>query len=83
MKNPALFPTCFYAGYLHGLSTTLRMEAIYSSEMEADFKRTTRHYVPEDNHRCENLSTTIETPRARVSLQQNMSRLYHSLHNDG
>jgi hypothetical protein len=39
------------------------MEAICSSEMSVDFKRTTRRYIPEDstlhNHRCENLNCYI------------------------
>jgi hypothetical protein len=40
-------------------SSTLRMEAICSSETSAEYQRTTRHYISEDrtlhNHRCENL----------------------------
>jgi hypothetical protein len=39
--------------------STLKMEAICSSEMSVDTQRTTRRYIPEDgtlhNHRCENL----------------------------
>jgi hypothetical protein len=40
-------------------SSTLKMEAICSSEMSVDFQRATRRYIPEDrnlhNHRRENL----------------------------
>jgi hypothetical protein len=40
--------------------STLKMEAIFSSETSVDFQRTTRRYIPEDgtlhNHRCENLN---------------------------
>jgi hypothetical protein len=39
--------------------STLKMEAICSSEKLVDFQWTTQHYVPQDitlhNHRCENL----------------------------
>jgi hypothetical protein len=41
------------------------MEAISSSETSADFQRTTRRYIPEDdilqNYRCENLKSYINT----------------------
>jgi hypothetical protein len=30
-------------------SLTLKMEAIYSSEMSVDFQWTTQHYIPEDS----------------------------------
>jgi hypothetical protein len=40
-------------------SSTLKMEAIFLSEMSVDSQRTTRRHIPEDdtlhNHRCENL----------------------------
>jgi hypothetical protein len=36
------------------------MEAIYSSETLVDFKRTTRYYIPEDGHSCENLKSYKE-----------------------
>jgi hypothetical protein len=43
--------------------STLKMEAIYSSETSVDFQRTTRRYIPEDstlhNHRSENLKSYI------------------------
>jgi hypothetical protein len=39
--------------------STLKMEAIYSSETSVDTQQTTQRYIPEDgtlhNHRCENL----------------------------
>jgi hypothetical protein len=42
-------------------SSTLKMEAMCSSETSADFQRTTRRYIPEDstlyNHHCENLKS--------------------------
>jgi hypothetical protein len=42
-------------------SSTMKMEAIFSSETSGDFQRTTRRYIPEDralhNHRCENLKS--------------------------
>jgi hypothetical protein len=41
--------------------STLKMEAIFSSEMSVDTQRTTRRHIPEDgtlhNHRCENLKS--------------------------
>jgi hypothetical protein len=43
------------------LSSTLKMEAICSSETSIEARRTTRHPIPEDdtlhNHRCENLKS--------------------------
>jgi hypothetical protein len=43
------------------ISSTLKMEAIYSSETLVDIQRTTRHYIPEvdtlHNHRCVNLKS--------------------------
>jgi hypothetical protein len=40
------------------------MQAMCSSEMSADFQRTTRPYIPEDrtlyNHRCENLRSYMK-----------------------
>jgi hypothetical protein len=42
-------------------SSTLKREAICSSETSVHFLRTTRRYIPEDrtrhNHRCENLKS--------------------------
>jgi hypothetical protein len=44
-------------------STTLKMEAIPSSETSGTTQRTTRRHVPEEdtlqNHRCENLKSYI------------------------
>jgi hypothetical protein len=41
--------------------STLKMEAIFSSETSVDPQQTTRRYIPEDgtlhNHRCENLKS--------------------------
>jgi hypothetical protein len=43
------------------VSSTLKMEAICSSETSVDTQRTTRRYIPEEdtlhNHRCENLKS--------------------------
>jgi hypothetical protein len=43
--------------------STLKMEAICSSEMSVDIQRTTRRHIPEDdtlhNHLCENLKSQI------------------------
>jgi hypothetical protein len=43
------------------ISSTLKMEAICSSETSVDTQRTTRHYIPQDgtlhNHRCENIKS--------------------------
>jgi hypothetical protein len=42
-------------------SSTLKLEAICSSETSVDFQRTTRRYIPKDrtlhNHRYENLKS--------------------------
>jgi hypothetical protein len=47
---------CWFAEHI---SSTLKMEAIYSSETSVETQRTTRRHIPEDdtlhNHRCENL----------------------------
>jgi hypothetical protein len=44
-------------------SSTLKMEAICSSETSVNFERTTRHYTPEGstfhNHHYENLKSTL------------------------
>jgi hypothetical protein len=54
-----------HAGFLLGLFSTLKMEAICSSETSVDVQRTTRRYIPEDStlhdHRCENLKSNMET----------------------
>jgi hypothetical protein len=46
-------------------SSTLKMEATWSSEASVGFQRTSRHYIPEDrtlhNHRCENLKSYISS----------------------
>jgi hypothetical protein len=44
-------------------SSTLKMEAISSSEKSVETQQTTRRHIPEDdilqNHRCENLKSYI------------------------
>jgi hypothetical protein len=56
--------TCYHAGFLLNLFfSTLKMEAICSSETLVDFRLATRRYIPEDkilhNHRCENFKSYI------------------------
>jgi hypothetical protein len=50
---------CFLLTPCLAFSSTLKMEAISSSETSVDFHRATRRYIPEDiilhDHRCENL----------------------------
>jgi hypothetical protein len=50
---------CWFLAEL--ISSTLKMDAICSSETSVDTKRTTRRYIPEvdnlHNHRCENLKS--------------------------
>jgi hypothetical protein len=45
-------------------SSTLKVEAMYSSEAAIDFQRTTWRYIPEDstlhNHRFDNLKSYID-----------------------
>jgi hypothetical protein len=52
--------TCLLAASLN-YSTTLKMEAIRSSETSGTTQRTTRRHIPEEdtlqNHRCENLKS--------------------------
>jgi hypothetical protein len=54
-------PPAFTLVSCSAYSSTLKMEAICSSETSVDFQRTTRRYIPEDsniyNHRCENLKS--------------------------
>jgi hypothetical protein len=62
-KEPWL-AICFMLAFLLVYSSTLKMEATYSSETTVGFQRTIRRYIPEDrisrNHRHENFepSTT-------------------------
>jgi hypothetical protein len=55
-----LLATCLLAGLLK-YSSTLKMEAIRSSETSGTTQRTTRGHIPEEdalqNHRCENLKS--------------------------
>jgi hypothetical protein len=58
-RNMSLFfSACFMLVLCLAHSSTLKMEATCSSETSADFRRSTRHYIPEDSnihdHRCEN-----------------------------
>jgi hypothetical protein len=47
-RNLTLLATCFHAGFLLAYFSTLKMEAICSSEASVDFQQTARHYIPED-----------------------------------
>jgi hypothetical protein len=38
-----------FAGFAEPVSSTLEMEAIYSSETSVETKRTTRRHIPEDD----------------------------------
>jgi hypothetical protein len=59
----ALLTTWFRAGFCVAYSSTLKMEATYSSETSVDFQRTIRRYITEDrtvhNHRCDNLKSCL------------------------
>jgi hypothetical protein len=58
----ALLAACFMLVFCLTYSSTLKMEATFSSETSVDFQRPTRR-IPEDrklhNHRCENLKSYI------------------------
>jgi hypothetical protein len=56
-----LLATCLLAGLAEIISSTLKMEAICSSETSVASQQTTRRHIPEDdtlhNNRCENLKS--------------------------
>jgi hypothetical protein len=60
-------------------SSTMKMEAMCSSETSVDFQRAIRRYIPKDrtlhNHRCENLKSYI------VGLIFNCGSLNHAVSN--
>jgi hypothetical protein len=60
-KLAILLATCLLAGFAEMFSSTLKMEAICSSETSVSSQQTTRRHIPEDdtlhNHRCENLKS--------------------------
>jgi hypothetical protein len=62
-KNLVIFLLFFTLVYCSAYSSTLKMEAICSSETSVHIQRTTRRYIPEDstlhNHRCEHLKSYI------------------------
>jgi hypothetical protein len=49
------------SGFKKYVSSTLKTETIFSSEMSVETQRTTRRHIPEDdtlhNHRCEKLKS--------------------------
>jgi hypothetical protein len=65
LRGPAEIPDLLSCdgGFLRSCSdySTLKMEAIYSSEMSVDFQWTTWRYIPEEsnirNDRCENIKS--------------------------
>jgi hypothetical protein len=61
IASRALLAACFMPVSCVAYSLTLKMEAIYFSEMVVDFHYTTQHYIPEDrtfhSHCCENLKS--------------------------
>jgi hypothetical protein len=61
--EPLSLPPAFTLGYCSAYSSTLKMEAICSSEISVVIQRITRRYIPEDdtlhNHRCENLKSYV------------------------
>jgi hypothetical protein len=60
-NKPSKKPPALSLAYCSAYFSTLKMEAICSSETSVDFQRTTQRYIPEDstlhNHRCENLKS--------------------------
>jgi hypothetical protein len=46
-ESRALFATCFTLVYCSAYSSTLNVDAIYSSETSVDFQRTTQRYILE------------------------------------
>jgi hypothetical protein len=56
-------PACLLI-FAEPISSTLKMEAICSSEASIETQRATRCHIPEDdtlhNHRCENLKSFLD-----------------------
>jgi hypothetical protein len=71
--------------------STLKMNAICSSETSVDTQRTTRRYIPEDstlhNHRCENLKSDIRNvifhPNTQIRTPQLLAVTSCALLNSG
>jgi hypothetical protein len=57
----SLLPPAYLLVLAEIISSTLKMEAIFSSETSVSTQQTTRRYIPEDdtlhNHRCKNLKS--------------------------
>jgi Fe2+ transport system protein B len=58
--------------------STLKIEAICSSEMSVHFQQTTRYYIPDDrtlhNHHCENLKSYLLSVSSYIAFR--MSHIY-------
>jgi hypothetical protein len=63
LQGRARNQACFMLVSRLAYSSTLKMEAICSSETSVDVHRNARRYIPEDralhNHRCNNLKSSI------------------------
>jgi hypothetical protein len=72
-----MLATCLLDGLLN-YSSTLKMEAIRSSETSGAIQRTTRRHIPEydtlHNHRCENLKSCM------LSFDISLKNILGSLH---
>jgi hypothetical protein len=72
---------CLLAGLLN-YSSTLKMEAIRSSETSGTTLRTTRRHIPDDDtlqyHRCENLKS-YNVEKIRELIHEDRRRTIHEL----
>jgi hypothetical protein len=79
-----LFVACFMLVTCLAFSSTLKMQAIYSSETIADLQRTTWHYIPGDwmllRHRSENLKTYTVLVLRFFKVKPSYTRLVCSAH---
>jgi hypothetical protein len=70
MYVQASLPPAYLLVLAEMISSTLKMEAIRSSEKSVATQQTTRHHIPEDdtlhNHRGENLKSYIERSFAHI-----------------
>jgi hypothetical protein len=72
IQRLVLLATCFQADFCSAYCSTLKMEAICSSEMSVHFRRTTQRYIPEDstlnNQRRKNLKSCVSFTRHCMSV---------------